>query len=136
MVNKNIKQLSKAVANIKNIEKATNLVKTIPQSNEFKLALLNNGISEQFVAEKLKEAMEAVTLKIDDKRGLSFETPDNAIRLKAIEMWINVFGYREAAKPAIAKEGTKHVHLHGLSKEELDDAVRAASIGDDQKKGS
>lgn len=132
---KTVKELTKVVNQIPNLKKATNTIKTIPQNNEFKLALLNNGITEKFVADRLREAMEATTTKVDDKQGKVYVNADNNTRLKAIEMWINVFGYKEINK-TIPKEGSKHVHLHGLTKEELDNALRAASIGEDKKKRS
>jgi hypothetical protein len=57
---------------------------------------------------------------------------DMNIRLKAIEMWINIFGYKDKAKPPkIEDRGQKHLHLHNVSKEELDAAIAAASVRED-----
>lgn len=131
---KDKKQVNKAIKTITNIKSATKLVENIPEDGLFKAALLKAGLTEDFIADKLKEAMNAEITKVDDKIGKQFTMADNNVRLKAIEMWINVFGYKQIR--TATQTGTKHLHLHGMSTKELDDAIRTIEIREDTEKGS
>lgn len=127
------KQVDKTINTIVNLKSATKLVTHVPSDGLFKAALIKAGLDEEFIADRLKDAMEATITKVDDKIGQQFIMPDNNIRLKAVEMWINIFGYKQQSK---ADAGTKHLHLHGMSSEELDNAITAAEVRETKKKGS
>lgn len=105
----------------------------IQQDTMLQLALRKQGVDEDYIAEKLKDAMDARVIKMSaNGQATSKEYTDMNIRLKAIEMWINIFGYKDKAKPPkIEDKGDKHLHLHNIDKEELNAALAAASIRED-----
>lgn len=125
-------QVEKVINTITNLKGATKLVEYVPNDGLFKQALLKAGLNEDFIADKLKEAMDATITKVDDKIGQQFIMPDNNIRLKAVEMWVNIFGYKNKGT---SEKGSKHLHLHGMSNEELDNAIRAIEDGKTEEEG-
>jgi len=108
----------------------------ITKDSAFQVALKRAGVDEDYVAEKLKEAMnnEVIKMNADGSPG-AHKFKDMHIMLKAIEMWVNVFGYKEKAKEAAKPTkdtSPKHLHIHGLSGEDLDAAIEAAEIRKDK----
>lgn len=113
LANKDLLRESKVVQNVLNPE----------PNNLMKQALEAQGMTVDYITEKLKECMEAENVKIEVKSGTEIRMPDYKIRLQAIQIYLGICGYQGNSIP---KEGDKHVHLHGKSAEELDDLLRAA----------
>ena len=125
------KSISKAIARTKGYQggDTDKAIMNLPTDTAFQLACREAGITEEYVAMKLKESIEASICKLDDKKGILHEFPDHKVRLKAIELWASISGIKTGTNKG--KEGDKHIHLHGLTDEELDAKLRAAKIGED-----
>lgn len=104
--------LTRAISNAKGIarNKEFSHIEITP-TDRFYRALKKTGISEKLLAETLLDLLNCKKVSVD-KNGKIFESPDNPIRLKTIELLLKFY--------APDKEPSQnHLHLHGKKLDEL-----------------
>lgn len=90
----------------------------LPPAEKFKKMLKRIGLSEIYVARKIKDMMDANKVTID-RKGDIHEAPDHSIRMKAIELYLSYYVPKEDPK-----SDSNHLHLHG--EKQIDDLLNKA----------